>query len=144
VKAARFVPPTDRLVNVSASTSGDQDLLVFEFGNMSVPGPGGPPKGEFSVAKKPYTEGASGRPIKMDGQRVVQIVYRGMSLVADTGDLVYQGPPELQPDLTALKHAVEYDESEGVIGWYAGFDGPGCVTVSREGNDVIVAFAHPG
>lgn len=144
VKAARFAPPTDRLINVSASTSGDQDLLIFEFGNMSVPGPGGPPKGEFSVARKPYTEGASGKPIKMTGDRVVQVVYRGMSLVADTGDLVYQGPAKLEPDLTALRHVVEYDETEGVIGWYAGYDGAGCVTISRQGMDVIVAFAHGG
>lgn len=142
VNAAKFAPPTDRLINVSASTSGDQDLLIFEFGNMSVPGPGGPPKGEFSVARKPYTEGASGKPIKMTGEHVAQVVVRGMSLVADTGDLVYQGPAKLEPDLTALKHAVEYDESEGVIGWYVGYDGPGCVTISREGMDVIVAFAH--
>jgi len=142
VKAARFVPPSDRLLTVSASTSGDQDLLIFGFGNPSIESPGGPPKGEFSVAKQPYTEGASGRPIKMQGDRVVQIVYRGMSLQADTGDPVYQGTRELQPDLDALKHAVEYDESEGVIGWYAGFDGPGCITVSREGKNVIVAFAH--
>ncbi len=139
-----IAPPTDRLVDVSASTAGDQDQLIFHFGNMSVPGPGGPPTGRLSVAKKPYTEGASGRPIDMQGERVVQVVFQGMSLVADTGDLVYTGPPELQPDLTALKHAVEFDESEGVIGWYIGFDGPGCVTISRDGMDVIVAFAHAG
>ncbi len=144
VTATRIVPPTDRLVDVSASTAGDQDMLVFKFGNMSVPGPGGPPTGRLSVAKKPYTEGASGRPIDMQGERVVQVVFQGMSLVADTGDLVYTGPPELQPDLTALKHAVEFDESEGVIGWYIGFDGPGCVTISRDGKDIIVAFAHAG
>jgi len=142
VTATRIAPPTDRLVDVTASTAGDQDQLVFTFGNMSVPGPGGPPTGRLTVAKKPYTEGPSGRPIDMQGERVLQVVFQGMSLVADTGDPVYTGPPELQPDLTALKHAVEFDESEGVIGWYVGFDGPGCVTISRDGNDVIVAFAH--
>lgn len=144
VKATRIAPPTDRLVDVSASTAGDQDQVVFHFGNMSVPGPGGPPTGRLSLAKKPYTEGASGRPIDMQGERVAQVVFQGLSLVADTGDPVYTGPRELQPDLTALKHAVEFDESEGVIGWYLGFDGPGCVTISRDGKDIIVTFAHAG
>ena len=144
VKAARFAPPSDRLLTVSAATAGDQDLLTFHFGNMSIETPGGPPKGEFSRAKPPYTEGPSGRPIDMQGQRVLQVVFRGMSLQSDTGEIVFQGPPELQPDLTALKHAVEYDESEGVIGWYVGYDGPGCVTISRDGKDVVLAFDHAG
>jgi hypothetical protein len=133
---------SDRLVNVVASTTPDADLLTFVFGHMSVPGPGGPPTGEFSAAEPPYTFGPSGLPIIMAGDHVAQVVFRGMSLIADTGDLVYTGPADLSPDLPALKHAVEYDESEGVIGWYVGYDGTGCVTLSRSGDNVVLSFAH--
>jgi hypothetical protein len=136
--------PTDRFVDIVASTTPDADLLTFKFGNMSVPGPGGPPVGEFTAAEPPYTFGPSGLPIEMVGEHVVQVVFRGMSIVADTGDPVYQGPPELSPDDPSLKHAVEFDESEGVVGWYVGYDGTGCVTLSRSGNDVILTFAHAG
>ena len=129
-------------MNVVASTTADADLLTFKFGNMSVPGPGGPPVGEFTAAEPPYTFGPSGLPIEMVGEHVVQVVFRGMSIVADTGDPVYQGPPDLSPDYPALKHAVEFDESEGVVGWYVGYDGTGCVTLSRSGNDVTLTFAH--
>lgn len=136
--------PTDRFVNIVASTTPDADLLTFKFGNMSVPGPGGPPVGEFTVAEPPYTFGSSGLPIEMVGEHVVQVVFRGMSIVADTGDPVYQGPPDLSPDYPSLKHAVEFDEWEGVVGWYVGYDGTGCVTLSRAGNDVTLTFAHAG
>ncbi len=79
----------------------------------------------------------------MTGDHVLQVVYRQMSIVADTGDPVYQGPPELAPDLPSLKHAVEFDESEGVVGWYVGYDGPGCVTVERAGRNITLVFPHP-
>jgi hypothetical protein len=134
--------PSDRLVNVTASTTADADVLTFHFGNMSVPGPGGPPRRELSKAKKPYTFGPSGKPIKMQGEHVAQVVFRGLSLQSDTGDLVYTGPAKLTPDFPALKHAVEYDESEGVIGWYVGYDGTGCATLSRHGDDVMLTIAH--
>ena len=34
-----------------------------------------------------------------------------------------------------------FDESEGQVGWYLGYDGPACVTLGREGTDVIVSIA---
>ncbi len=35
-----------------------------------------------------------------------------------------------------------FDESEGVVGWYVGYDGTGCVTVSRDGPTVILTIDH--
>ncbi len=134
--------PSDRLVNVTASTTADADVLTFHFGNTSVPGAGGPPRRELSKAKKPYTYGSSGKPIKMQGDHVAQVVFRGLSLQSDTMEPVYTGPTELKPAYPALKHAVEYDESEGVIGWYVGYDGTGCATLSRVGSDVMLTIAH--
>jgi hypothetical protein len=135
--------PSDRLLDVGFQSGGGVDTFTFHFGRNSIGSPAGPPTGEMSLAEPPYTEGPSGLPIDMDGQRVLQVVFRQMSLSSDTGDLVYKGPPEVRPDLQSLKHAVMYDQSEGVIGWYLGYDGTDCVTLTRAGNDVTVSFVHP-
>ena len=40
---------------------------------------------------------------------------------------------------------VLFDESEGQMGWYIGYDGPACVTLTREGDDVLVIdHVRPG
>lgn len=142
VKATSGKIPSDRLVDIKTATGPDADTLTFIFGNMSVPGPGGPPTGEMEAAKPPYTFGPSGKPIVMVGDHVVQVVFRGLSLVADTGDLVYTGPAAVSPDYPALKHAVEFDESEGQIGWYVGYTGSGCVSLSTSGDDITLTIAH--
>ncbi len=134
--------PSDRLLDVKWSSGAGADRFVFRFGNSSIGSPAGIPTGELTLAEAPYTFGPSGLPIEMTGERVIQVVFRQMSLSSDTGEPVYQGPADLRPDLSSLRHAVEFDESEGVIGWYLGFDGPACVTLTRSGNDVIVAFEH--
>ena len=79
----------------------------------------------------------------MQGDRVLQLRFLQMFLYEENGDAIYDGPREFRPDLSVLRHAVEYDATEGQIGWYIGYDGPGCATLGRDGNNVIVAFAHP-
>lgn len=135
--------PSDRLLNVVAASSGGFDTLTFVFGNPSLPGPAGTPTGELTLAEPPYTFGPSGLPITMVGERVLQLVFRHLSLSADTGEPVYTGPAELKPDLAVLKHAVEFDESEGQIGWYVGYDGPHCATLSTIGTSLVLSFPSP-
>jgi hypothetical protein len=127
---------------MKVATSATADTLTFVFGRNSLPGPGGQPVGDLTVATKPYTEGASGKPIKMDGDRVIQVRFMHMSLQSDTGDLVYQGPESVKPALPALRQATLYDAFEGQMGYYIGFDGPGCVTLERVGQTVVLTFPH--
>jgi hypothetical protein len=135
--------PSDRLIDVKVSRSSDGDHLTFVFGNPSLPGPPAPPEGSLAVAKPPFTLAASGAPIVVTGQHVVQIRFTGMSLSNDAGEETYAGPHGIEePDLPALRHAVLYDYSEGVVGWYVGYDGPGCVTLARDGTNVVVTVAH--
>ena len=135
--------PSDRLVDVKVSRSSDGDHLTFVFGNPSLPGPPAPPQGSLAVAKPPFTLAASGAPVAVTGQHVVQIRFIGMSLSNDAGEETYAGPRGIEePDLPALRHAVLYDYSEGVVGWYVGYDGPGCVTLARVGATVVVTVAH--
>jgi hypothetical protein len=137
------VLPSDRFTDIRVSTDSAADRLTFVFGNASLSGPAGPPKGSLTVAKPPYTHGASGAPIDMNGDHVVQIRFSGMSLSNDVGQETYAGPAEVSPDLPALRHAVMYDASEGIVGWYVGYDGPGCVTLARVGNTLTLTIEHP-
>jgi hypothetical protein len=134
---------SDRMTDVVISSTDTADVVTFVFGKMSLPGPGGQPRGDLEVAKAPYTEAGSGQAIDMQGKHVLQLRFTHMSLSSDTGDLTYDGPGEFKPDLTALRHAVLFDMSEGQVGWYIGYDGPGCVTLGRAGNDVTLSFARP-
>jgi hypothetical protein len=130
------------MTDVKVSSTADADIITFVFGRASLPGPAGQPRGDLAVAEPPYSEAGSGEAIKMRGDHVLQLRFIHMSLAADTGDPTYDGPRSFKPDLPVLRHAVEFDESEGQIGWYIGYDGPGCVTLGRDGDNVIVAFAH--
>lgn len=134
--------PSDRFVDLKVSSGADADVLTFVFGNPSLPGPAGPPQGALEVAVPPFTQAGSGATIDLVGDHAVQVRFSGMSLSNDVGQETYKGPLEFKPDFPALRHAVLFDASEGVIGWYVGYDGAGCVTLTRDGNDVIVTIAH--
>lgn len=134
--------PSDRLLDFTAAPGASSDTLTFAFGNPSLPGPAAPPKGTLDVARPPYTVAGSDRPVQMVGGRVVAVRFSGMSLQNDTGQPTYRGPRGIEEPFPSLRHAVVYDESEGVIAWYVGFDGPGCVTIARAGNTVVVTIEH--
>jgi len=132
--------PSDRFTDIRISTGEDADRVTFVFGNPSLPGPAGPPQGTLELARPPYTYAGSGAPIAMAGQHVVQVLFRGMSLANDVGQPTYSAEGEFKPALAALRHAVLFDESEGVIGWYVGYDGSGCLSLVRSGNDVTLVI----
>ncbi len=135
--------PSDRFVAIAVSSTATADRLTFTFGNPSLPGPPSPPKGSLTFAKPPFTQAASGAPIDLVGAHALMLRFTGMSLQNDAGQPTYDGPIDLKPDLTTLRHAVLFDASEGIIGWYVGYDGAGCVAFVRAGNDLVIAITHP-
>jgi hypothetical protein len=134
--------PSDRLVDLAISSTTTHDLLTFVFA-ASTPGPAGPPHGTIEALSPPFSFAGSGQAIDLLGQHAVQVRFNGMTLAGETGEATYRGPTEAKPGLPALREAIQYDASEGVVGWYIGYDGPGCVTLVREGNNVTVMIAHP-
>lgn len=135
--------PSDRFVDLKVSAGATADTLTFVFGPPSLNSPAGAPEGSLDVAQPPYTKAGSGAAIDVIGEHVVQVGFSGMSLQNDAGEEMYLGPVEIKPALPALRHAVLFDASEGVVGWYVGYDGPGCVTFGRSGNNVTVTIDHP-
>jgi hypothetical protein len=136
--------PSDRMTDVRISTSGTADLVTFVFGNLSLPEPPqGVSEGSLDEAVPPFTQSASGLPIDVTGQHVAQIRFSGMSIVNDVGEPTYDDTMDFRPDLTALKSVVNFDMFEGVVGWYIGYDGDGCVTLTSDATSVTVVVDHP-
>jgi len=133
---------SDRFTDLTVSAGATADRLTFVFGSSSLPGPASPPQGSLDVARPPYTQAGSGAAIAMTGEHVLQLRFTGMSLQNDAGEETYTGPAEVKPGLPALRHAILFDASEGVIGWYIGYDGTACVTLGRDGDNVTLTFDH--
>lgn len=143
VTAQTGLLPSDRLVDLAISATPTHDLITFVFADPASPGPAGPPHGTVDAIQPPFSYAGSGQPIDLHGEHAVQVRFTGMTIASESGESTYHGPQKVEPNLPALQEAIQYDASEGVIGWYVGYNGPGCVTLSRNGNDVTVKIAHP-
>ena len=134
--------PSDRFTGVTVIPGGTADGLRFTFGNMSLPGPASPPMGSISVATPPYTQAGNGETIEVKGQHVLQLRFDTMSIQNDAGEPTYDGPHELTPNLPSIKDVALYDQSEGVVGWYIGYDGTSCPTLARDGQGLVLTIPH--
>jgi len=138
--------PSDRLTGMQVVGVPGADIVRFQFSPGSLT-PAGPPVGSLDVATPPFTEGASGLPIELGGDQALEVVFRGMSLQNDVGQETYTGEREIlgTDPSRSLRHVIVFDESEGQMGWYIGYDGPACVRLTLEGDDVLVAITFgPG
>jgi len=138
--------PSDRLTGMQVLGVPGSDIVRFQFSPGSLT-PAGTPTGSLEVATPPFTEGASGLPIELEGKQALQVVFRHMSLQNDAGEETYTGEREIRATDPSrrLRHVVLFDESEGQMGWYIGYDGPACVTLTREGDDILVVITYgPG
>jgi hypothetical protein len=135
--------PSDRLTGVQVLGVPGADIVRFQFSPGSLT-PAGPPVGSLDVAKPPFTEGASGLPVDLQGKNALQVVFRHMSLQNDAGEETFTGEREIRATdaSRSLRHVVLFDESEGQLGWYLGYDGPACVTLTRDGDDILVTITY--
>ena len=133
--------PTDRLTGIAVLALPGRDIVRFTFGHASLT-PAGPPTESISVATPPFTEGASGRPIALKGKQALQVVFRGMSLQNDVGQPTFTGTRQITVTDAArsLRQVVLFDESEGQIGWYVGYDTSSCLSLTRDGDDLVLAI----
>jgi hypothetical protein len=115
-----------------------RDILRFDF----APGPSTPagaPFGSLTVATSPFTQAASGQPIDLKGDHALQVVFRNMKLADEGGAPTFSGPRETVSDPgRSLRHVIMFDESEGQVGWYVGYDGSPCITATYEGTRLLL------
>ena len=137
--------PSDRMIDVTVATLDGADIVTFTFGESSLPEPPqGVSEGLLEAASPPYVEGASGLPVDVTGEHVARLRFSGMSIMNDVGLPTYDGRMDFRPDLPALRTLVNSEMFEGVIGWYIGYDGGGCVTLGSDETSVTVTIAHTG
>ena len=134
--------PSDRFTDVQVVPGDTTDGVRFVFGDPSLPGPASPPTGTLTVAKPPYTKAGSGAKIAVQGEHVLQLTFNGMSLQNDAGQPTYDGPTDIKQALPAFRNAALYDASEGVIGWYIGYNGDGCVGLIRDGDSLLLTIGQ--
>jgi hypothetical protein len=137
------VLPSGRLVRVSAATATGLDSLTFQF----APGADNPgtPIGDITIAKPPFTQGASGQPMSVAGDQFLKVRFEKMDIVDAAGNEIYHGSTDIKPGSPALREAIQFDAFEGVVGWYVGFSGPTCVTVAGDPATLTITLriAHP-
>ncbi len=134
--------PSDRLIDTSVTSGANSDQITFVFDQGSLPGPAGTPSVSVAIAPTPYSFAGSGAEIPMSGEHVLLVRFDHMSLANDVGQETYVGDREYEPGFSALRKAILFDESEGVVGWYVGYDGTGCVTMDSVGSKVTLTIDH--
>jgi hypothetical protein len=135
--------PSGRLTRVVAATAPGLDALTFQF--RSGGDNPGTPFGDITVGKPPFTEGASGQPMSVEGDHFLQVRFEKMDIVDAQGNEIYDGSRDLKPGSPALRQAIEYDAFEGVVGWYVGLSGPTCVSIASDpaALTITLRIAHP-
>lgn len=133
--------PSDRLTDVAVVHDSGRDSVRFSFGESSLE-PVGTATGTLAVAVPPFTEASSGAPIDVHGQHALRLVFKGMSLQNDAAEPTYTGQRDIEAvgGSVIIRHAVIFDESEGQIGWFVGYDGSACPTLTRDGSDIVLAL----
>lgn len=135
--------PSGRLINVNVATAAGLDTVVFQFG----PGGDNPgiPFGDITITKPPFTQGASGLPMTVAGDHFLQVRFDKMDIVDAAGNDIYHGLRDLKPGFPGLRQVIEFDEFEGVVGWFVGLSGPTCVTVASDPAALAITLriAHP-
>jgi hypothetical protein len=135
--------PSNRLIDATVESGAASDRVLFVFGS-GVSSPAGDPMGSLARAEPPFSSASSGAIIDVAGTRFLEIRFTGMVLAGEDGKPTFAGARDREVEFPALRQLTLYDESEGVVGWYVGFDGPGCatLTVNPGGGAVQLEIAH--
>jgi hypothetical protein len=143
IQGAHGQLPSNRLVDVAVESGSAADRVTFLFGPL-VASPAGDPTGTLAEAHPPFSVATSGAVIDLAGSHFLDLRFDHMVLADDTGNPTFTGSRDHEVEFPAVRQVTEYDESEGVIGWYVGFDGPGCVKLTFDGasNAVRLEVAH--
>ena len=142
VTEATGVLPSSRLVDYRSASAGGLDRLTFTFGESGTEPLEG--RGRLREARPPFSEGGSGLPVEVDGERFLEIRFDGVLVADEEGNAIYEGPLEDRPNLPAVRHVVVTEQFEGVVTFIVGFSGPGCVALSGDpaARTVIVEIQH--
>ncbi len=134
--------PSDRLTGMQVVGASGSDVIRFELGEASLEPVGGAAV-TISPAQPPFSQASSGQPIDLAGEHALRIVFKHMSIQNDAGEPTYTGDRELKvtDPSRSIRDVVLFDELEGQVGWYVGYDGQACVSVGMSGDVLELAVA---
>ena len=118
------------LTAVRAGRHPGFDRVVWTFDGQT-------PAYRVGYARRPITEDGSGRPIKVDGGAVLQIIFTpasGTDLSSETPRAVYQGDHRLAGSrfgTTVVREVVETGDFEATLSWVVGLDRQAPFTVTE-------------
>jgi hypothetical protein len=133
------------LVAIRIGTHQGYDRITFEF-KAPEPNPGGDtgiPRYEIRAAKPPHYEDASGRPLEVNGNSFVGIVFHGASGVDFEGRATYTGPKVVRTGFDNLVEAVRSGDFEATLSWILGVRRQTCWQVRELHNPDRVAIDIP-
>jgi len=112
----------------------DYDVLTFDFDR-------GLPEYAIDHVEPPFTRDPSGLPLEVDGSYFFSVVFHGASIVDEEFQPVYEGPTDVQPDLTRIRQVVLAGDFEAVSSWVVGLEEAACVAVQAfSGDRLVIAF----
>ena len=127
--------PRRRLVHVAVPDIAGVDAVLFTLGGDL----GGGAQLEASTAAPPFSRG--GQALDIEGRRFLELRFVGLETRDETGEPVFDGPRDLEPDLPAIRRLIVFDEADGLIAWYLGLAGSGCLTLGIRGDDEVLLLA---
>ncbi len=123
--------PTNRLTDVVVTPRDGYDEVAFVFGPAGS-GSGVVARATVESVSPPFTAGASGLPLVVDGDSFVALTLRDMVVADDGGSPTYAGPTVLRPSAGAVAEVVQAEAFEGVVRWIVGAHGTVCARVRAE------------
>jgi hypothetical protein len=122
-------PPTSRLVGVRLTHEEAFDRVAFLF----KAGPASKPAIDSGLIVRPVgvipNEDARGIPFTMEGDKFIEVRFRDMALVDDSGSSSFVGDRDVRAASGAVREVLEIEESSLALDWLIGTAAPGCARV---------------
>lgn len=99
------------ITDVRVGTHPGYDRIVFEFAGADLP------QLTVAVARPPFVEDASGKPVNVPGQ-----AFLSLKLFHASGAPTYTGPDSFSPNYPNLVALVNTGDYEGYVTWIAGLN----------------------
>lgn len=135
-------------IAVGAGAGGNEDIVTFSFQEVSgASGAGKVPSYRVELARPPFTEDPSDRPLTVAGAAFARIVFingSGVDLGSASPRVIYTGSKDFHPGLPVIAELREAGDFEGQSTWIAGLNYQSCwaVTSDKEAGSVSIHFPH--
>ena len=133
------------VTDVRVGTHPGYDRITFEF----TPAEGSPaalPKYELSPAQPPFTYDPSDKPMEVEGDTFLHIIFHGatgVKIAGETPEETYTGPKEIKAGHPSLVEAELQSDFEATLQWMLGLSPGTCWNASEQGDPTRLVIDLP-